>query len=88
MTPDEALRIAKEAVQYGRDITTKHCRDRMEDRNASAREVKRAILMADRAEQQRNGSWRLYGGKDSEDVPLVPVVDIEAQSIKLVTILD
>lgn len=87
MTPEEVLALTKQAVLDGRCYYTNHCRDRMQDRNASVRDIKRAIRTATSAEETENGTWRIYGGKDSDDVDLVPVIKIEGTTIHLITIL-
>jgi membrane protein implicated in regulation of membrane protease activity len=87
MTSEEVLLLAKQAVLDGRCYPTKHCQDRMQDRNASVRDIKRAIRTANRAEETENGTWRIYGGKDSDDEDLVPVIKIEGTTIHLITIL-
>ena len=87
MTPDEALKLAQEACRGGRYCPTNHFRDRMEDRKATAGDVRRAILTADRAQRQPNGSWRLYGGQDADEVDLVPVFEIKGETLHLITIL-
>lgn len=87
MTPEEVLALAKQAVSDGRCYPTGHCMDRMQDRNASVRDIKRAIRTASSAEETDNGTWRISGGKDSDDEALVPVIKIEGTTIHLITIL-
>ena len=87
MTSEEVLLFAKQAVSEGRCIPTKHCIDRMQDRNASVGDIKRAIRTANSAQEQPNGTWRIYGGKDADDEDLVPVIKIEGATIHLITIL-
>ncbi len=88
MKPEDVLSIAKQAVSEGRCIPTTHCIDRMyNDRNASPADIKRAIRTATSAQQQPNGSWRLYGGKDSDEEDLVPVIKIVGTTVHVITIL-
>jgi hypothetical protein len=87
MTSEEVLLLAKQAVSLGRCIPTKHCMDRMVDRKANVGDIKRAIRTATSAQEQPNGTWRIYGGKDADDDDLVPVIKIEDTSIHIITIL-
>jgi hypothetical protein len=78
MTADEVLELAKRLARTpgGYDYTNHLWHDRMVDRNAMPGDIKRAIRTATSAVQTDNGTWRLYGGKDSEEVELVVVIEV------------
>ena len=89
MKPKEVLELAKQAVLDGGLDYTNHFLDRMVDRDARVGDVKRSIKTATDAEEQDNGTWRLKGGRDTDDVSLVPVIVVRSDGkIRLVTILD
>lgn len=87
-TPEEVLQFVKEMVRtpggyrYGN-----HFIQRMEERGATARDVRRALLSATGAQQRENGSWRILGGTDSDDEDLVVAVRVD-DGLELVTLFD
>lgn len=87
MTPEQVLAFVQEHVRAGRHRTSNHCRDRMDDRGATAYDVRRALLSATSAEKQPNGSWRLLGGTDSDGEDLVVAVRVD-DGLELVTLFD
>jgi hypothetical protein len=90
MTADEVLALAKKLIRTpgGYDYTNHLWRERMADRNAETGDIKRAVRTAIVAVQTVNGTWRLQGGKDSDDVDLVVVVEILNPSrMRIVNIL-
>lgn len=90
MTPEQVLALAQAAMRtQGAYSYTNHFWDRMQDRNATVGDVKRSIRTATGAELRENGTWRLKGGKDADEIALEPVIEILGdQKIRLITILD
>ncbi|AUX28083.1 uncharacterized protein SOCE836_001510 [Sorangium cellulosum] len=88
-TPEEVLAYAQEKLREpgGYTYANHAIHERMDERNATVRDVKRAIRTATTAIRQPNGTWRLAGGTDSEGEPLVPVVDIRQQTMIIVNVL-
>jgi hypothetical protein len=58
----------------------------MRERNARAADVRRAIETATRAVQQSNGTWKIVGGKDTDEEDLDVAVDVGRYPICIVTV--
>jgi hypothetical protein len=80
----------KHAATYGEIVIRDpgHARERMRERNASAVDVKRAILSATTAfHQPRNGTIKLKGGADTDGDELTVVVVEDPKGLRLVTVM-
>jgi hypothetical protein len=90
MTAEEVLELAKDLLRTpgGYDYSNHLWHDRMADRRAKVGDVKRAIRTATSAVLTDNGTWRLLGGKDSDEEDLVPVIEVlHASRMRIVNIL-
>ena len=65
---------------------TSHARDEMAEANASAEDVRRAILSATKVIAQPNGVFRMEGGCDSDGESLVVVVTFYPGGLKIITV--
>lgn len=82
MTDAEALEEIKRLVGLGRVVFTRHARERMGDRSATAGDVCEAMLTARSAAWQADRSnWRVSGGVDLDGDDLTIIVDIEADVV-------
>jgi hypothetical protein len=78
----QALAEIKRLVSLGRVRFTGHARDRMSERNVTARDVRSALLSATGAVWQSDRqNWRVEGGRDQDDDGLTVIVDVEADVI-------
>jgi hypothetical protein len=59
----------------------------MPKRNAKLLDVRSAMMSANRAAAQPNGTWRLYGGVDIDGDELVVVIDITDGVVVVVTVM-
>jgi hypothetical protein len=85
---DELLKRVQQAARLGELITTKHTRERMSCRNASAEDIKQAILSATNAiEQAEKETIRLEGGKDIDGEDLKVVVAEDLRGLRIVTVM-
>lgn len=82
----DALSAIHRAARYGRIVPTAHARERMDERGAQARDVKKAILTATTALDQGDGSYRLEGGCDLDGDALVVVVREIQPGLLVITI--
>ena len=87
----ELLERVQKAARYGDIITTKHGRARMSERGVSAEDVKRAILTATSAQEQREEQGdiriRLEGGRDIDGGSLTVVVAEDQRGLRLVSVM-
>jgi hypothetical protein len=82
----DALARIKELVRKGSIRFTLHARQRMDDRNATARDVKEAVLSATNSEHDvAKDNYRVTGGCDADGDPMTVVAAIEADVV-IVTI--
>jgi hypothetical protein len=88
MEPADALALAKQLAVGGRVTWSKHGIDRGVQRNASALDVKNAILTATTAVyREENDAWKLEGGVDLDDEPLSVVLAFKNDgTAKVVTV--
>jgi len=85
---DELLKRVQQAARLGALITTKHNRERMSSRGASAEDVKHAILSATSAtEQADRKTIRLEGGTDIDGEDLKVVVAEDPRGLRIVTVM-
>lgn len=87
VTPEDVLRLAREALRAGKHRYHPHFLQQMDRRCARVPDVKRAISTATGAELQPNGSWRLLGGKDTDGDDLVLAIRVD-DGLELVTLFD
>lgn len=87
--PAEVLAYAKEMLRVpgGYTYANHAIHERMQDRNVRVGDLKHAIRTATHAVQQPNGTWRLMGGTDTDDVELVPVIDVRKTPMVIVNVL-
>jgi hypothetical protein len=82
VTDAEALEEIQRLAGLGRVVYTKHARDRMSDRGATARDVRKALLSAtDATYQADRQNYRVSGGTDTDGDDLTVIVDLEADVI-------
>jgi hypothetical protein len=91
MVGDKAEALLKRvqlAARLGDLITTRHSRERMSSRGASAADIKRAILSATIAiDQPEEQTIRLEGGTDTDGDDLKVVVAEDRRGLRIVTVL-
>ena len=78
----DALARIKDLVSKGFIRYTFHARRRMDERNATARDVRTAILSSTKAEHNvEKDNYRLTGGCDTDGHPMTVVAAIEADCV-------
>jgi hypothetical protein len=88
MAGEALLEEVKRAARYGQILTSRHARDRLEERSVSAAEVSGAIATATKAiEQPETETIRLEGGTDADGLELTVVVAMDRRGLRLVTVL-
>ena len=85
---DAIMARVQQAAKLGILKTTNHSRARMEERNATVEDVRRAILTATVViEQPKENTIRLEGGKDIDGEDLAVVVAEDARGLRIVTVM-
>jgi hypothetical protein len=85
---DDLLARLQLAAKLGQVTTTKHARDRMGERGATAADVARAIATATSATEQAEGQTvRLEGGTDTDGDSLTVVVAEHPRGLRIVTVM-
>jgi hypothetical protein len=84
----ELLERVKLAAKLGGLKVTRHARIRMDERGATAEDVRQAILTSSVAlEQPDEGTIRLEGGADTDGVGLKVVVADDPRGLRIVTVM-
>ncbi|HEY3545334.1 MAG TPA: DUF4258 domain-containing protein [Propionicimonas sp.] len=77
MQPVEALEAVKGYAGANRIYIGDHARERMEERGATERDIREALMTASACGLQTNGRWKVTGGRDLDGTELELVVVIE-----------
>lgn len=80
----QVIGLMRSASARGELRLSIHAKERMRERQATALDVRCAIENATHAQEQPNGTWRLYGA-DLDGDELVVVVDVT--SVQVVTVM-
>jgi hypothetical protein len=78
----EALAEIRRLARRDRIVMTAHARQRMFERGATPRDIRKALLTATTAiYQDDRNNWRLDGGVDTDGDDLMVICDLEADVI-------
>ncbi|MGD0678725.1 MAG: DUF4258 domain-containing protein [Polyangiaceae bacterium] len=83
---DDLLARIQRATRHGEVRPSKHARQQMAERNASAENVRAALLSAKVAKLQADGAVRLEGGTDRDGDELTVVVSEQDYGLRIVTV--
>lgn len=83
---DDLLARVQKAARYGEIRPSQHARHQMLERDASAENVRAALLSASIAKLQAGGTVRLEGGSDRDGDALIVVVTEQDYGLRVVTV--